>query len=112
MVNTYRRNIPNAAAVQAPLHVYMVGAKKNDKREIDWSKVMEEAFEKLKSDIANATLLSHPSPEADSRVVSDASDFKMGAALEQYLDNSWKALAFFRESLTQHKLNIVHMTLN
>ena len=34
MINFYRRNIPRAAEVQAPLNVYLTDVKKNDKREI------------------------------------------------------------------------------
>lgn len=44
---------------------------------------------------AQATLLAFPSPEAPTRLVTDASDLGMGAALEQYLDGSWRPLAFF-----------------
>jgi len=40
-------------------------------------------------------MLSHPSAEAETRLISNASDFAKGAVLEQRLDNSWKPLAFF-----------------
>lgn len=35
VINFYRRFIKNAAQTQAPLHNYLVGAKKNDKRLLD-----------------------------------------------------------------------------
>ena len=85
----------NAARTQAPLNVYLEGSVKKDKREIVWSPEAEEAFLKTKSDLANATLLSHQCIDAQTRVVSDASDNHMGASLEQHLDRSWKPLTFF-----------------
>ena len=68
---------------------------KNDKRLIPWDSEAESAFEQVKSDLANATLLSHPVRDAPTRLVSDASNFGIGASLEQWLDNALKALAFF-----------------
>lgn len=35
IINFYRKSLKNAAEVQAPLHVYLVGAKKKDKRLIE-----------------------------------------------------------------------------
>ena len=95
MINFYRRNIPRATEVQAPLNAYLTDVKKNDKREIAWTPEAEAAFEKAKTGLINATLLSHPCMDAKMRVVTDASDTSMGAALEQLIDGSWKSLAFF-----------------
>ncbi|XP_033224799.1 uncharacterized protein LOC117177867 [Belonocnema kinseyi] len=60
LVNFYRRSLPQAAYVQAPLHSYLSDSRKNDRREIEWTHEAEEAFVKIKNDLANATLLSHP----------------------------------------------------
>lgn len=83
MINHYRRSLPNAASVQAPLFKYTQESKKNDKGEILWFAEAERAFKKVKEDLANAALLSHPASDAQNRVVTDASDFAMGAVLEQ-----------------------------
>lgn len=99
-LNFYRRSLPHAASVQAPLHAYLTDARKNDKREIIWSQEAETAFVKSKNDLANAALLIHPSDTAEIRVVTDASDIAMGAVLEQKLCNSWKPLAFFSRKFT------------
>jgi len=48
MIYFYRRFIPNAARTQAPLHKYLQGTKKKDKRPIQWNTEAEEAFEKRK----------------------------------------------------------------
>lgn len=100
VVNFYRRRIPHAASAQAPLHVYLRESRKNDKREIAWTPEAEGAFNQIKKDLANATLLAHPSEDAETRVVSDASDFAMGAVLEQRSGNSWRPLAFFSKKFS------------
>lgn len=62
---------------------------------INWSPEAEAAFELTKKCLAEATLLNHPSGNAKTRMITDASDFAMGAALEQYFNEFWKPLAFF-----------------
>lgn len=99
-VNFYRRSLPKAASVQSVLHAYLTDSRKNDKREIPWTQEAEAAFAQAKEDLANAALLAHPSATADTRVVSDASDFAMGAALEQRFSDEWKPLAFFSRKFT------------
>lgn len=95
MVNFYRRNVPHAAKTQAPLNSLFIDSHKNDKREIEWSDELIEAFVKTKHDFANAILLVHPRTGADLRIVTDASDFAMGAVVEQENEGNWEPLAFF-----------------
>ena len=95
MVNFYRKSLPRAAEIQAPLQKFLRDSQKNDKRPVAWDPEADAAFEKVKHDLANATLLSHPSRDAKIRLVSDVSNFGMGASLEQLLDDTWKPLAFF-----------------
>ena len=83
MINFYRLSIPHAAPMQAPLNVYLRDSKKNDKRPIAWSEEAESAFNKIKACLAEATLLAHPRHSAETRIVTDASDFALGAVLEQ-----------------------------
>ena len=99
-VNFYRRFLPNVAAVQAPLNQFLVGAQKNDKREVPWTEEAEKAFNKTKTDLAEATLLSHPSMDAPTRVVSDASDTQLGGALEQLQRGAWRPLALLSRKFT------------
>ena len=119
-VNFYRRCLPRAAQVQAPLNRYLEDSRKKDNREIIWTTEAEAAFAKTKSDLANATLLCHPSPEAPTRIVSDASDDHMGGALEQFQSGSWKHLASFsrkfspaqtRYSAYDHELTAMYESL-
>ena len=105
LVNFYRKLLHNAAIVQAPLNEYLRDSRKNDKRPIIWTPVAEEAFNECKESLANATILSHPSDAAETRLVCDASDFAIGAALEQRLDDLWKPLAFFSRKLNSAQQN-------
>ena len=67
-----------AAQTQAPLNAFLLDSKKNDKREIPWHSEAEQAFEQVKRNIADATLLFHPCETAETRLVTDASDTAMG----------------------------------
>ena len=64
MVNFYRRNIKNAASIQAPLTKYLMQSKKNDKTPILWSEEAEAAFHRIKEELVKATLLVHPAHDA------------------------------------------------
>lgn len=102
MINYYRRNMPNAAEVQAPLNAYLVNSKKNDKTPIKWTSEAEAAFEKCKQDLAGATLLVHPAENGKLRLATDASDTAIGAVIEQKINNgSWLPLAFFSKKFTK-----------
>ena len=104
MANFYRRSLPKAAEVQAPLYVFTKDSRKNDQREIVWTNEAEKAFEQIKADLINATLLYHPSKNAETRVITDASDFAMDAALVQKLVGSWKPLAIFLRKFASAQL--------
>lgn len=100
IINFYRRFIKNAAQAQVPLHAYLRGVKRKDKREIKWNDEANRAFELCKSQIANACLLAYPSPNAVLTLHADASDTCMGAVLEQKEKNMWTPLGFYSKKLT------------
>ena len=56
-------------------------------------------IEKLKKDLADATLLVHPSCTLPLVLTVDASDFAIGAALHQVRDNILEPLGFFPKKL-------------
>lgn len=105
MLNFYRSYLRNAATTQAPLHIFITNSRKNDKRIIKWNARAEDAFNKCKASLAKAALLAHPSPVAEIRLVTDASDFAMGAVLEQRRFSSWEPLAFFSRKFTPAQKN-------
>lgn len=103
-VNFYRRSIPHAAEAQAPLNEYLRESRKKDKREVAWSPEAVRAFEGIRTEIARAALLAHPCNGAETRVVTDASDFAMGAVLEQRIEGSWRPLSFFSRRFSPPQL--------
>lgn len=100
MLNFYRRFIPNAASIQAPLHTYLVGSKKKDERPITWTAEARLAFQRCKQDLANIATLQFPLPDAPLSLTVDASDIGIGAALQQLSKGTWRPLAFFSRKLT------------
>ena len=47
----------------------------------------------------------HPSSDAETRLVTDASDSMMGGALEQLFDGIWKSLGFFSQNFSSAQRN-------
>ena len=105
MINFYRRCIPRAAEIQAPLYVYQQDSKKNDKRKIQWTPEAEEAFANCKASLAANTMLSHLSPTAPLILSTDASDTSLGAALNQILENTPEPISFFSRKLSPAERN-------
>ena len=100
MMNFYRRFIPKAASLQVPLNHLLKGRKLKGNAPIQWSTAAETAFQALKDALSNAALLAHPSSRSKLAIMVDASDFAMGATLQQQEEGAWKPLAFFTKSLS------------
>lgn len=105
VINFYRRFIPNAAAHQATLHLMCKNCKKTDRTPLQWQPEAIAAFEQCKHDLANATLLVHPSTSAPIALTVDASNTAMGAVVEQFENNMWKPLSFFSKKFNSAQLN-------
>ena len=99
MLNYYRRFLPGLAGLLVPLHQALAGATKPSN--FKWSADCEVAFKAAKSSLANATLLQHPSPFAETAITVDASDHAIGAELAQKPKSSgnWKPVAFFSKTV-------------
>ncbi|GBO18941.1 Transposon Ty3-G Gag-Pol polyprotein [Araneus ventricosus] len=100
MVNYYHRLIPNIATILSPLNQLLVGAKKHDKREIQWNIETEKSFQDIRDAMAKATLLYHPSVDAKLALVTDCSDFAMGGVLQEISSDGPKPLGFFSKKLS------------
>lgn len=98
MVNFYRRFIPSAAELQAPLNALLTGAVKGS-HPINLTGDELAAFEACKESLANSALLAHPDCSAKLALVTDASDKAIGAVLQQLKDDAWEPLAFFSRKL-------------
>lgn len=101
MMNFYRSCLPHQAESQHELNKYLHNSKKNDKTPIKWSQEAEQAFEKCRQSILEATTLTHPIPNAPLSLYTDASNTSIGAVLQQKVDNVWKPLAFFSKSMSE-----------
>lgn len=89
MVNFYRRFIPTAADLQAPLHDILKGPKAKGSQSVQWIPELEKAFTTCKESLATATLLAHPHPGARLGLFTDASSQSIGAYLQQLVDDNW-----------------------
>ena len=95
LINYYHRFIPHAAHVLQPLNA----ALRKSAGPFSWTPQLDVAFIQAKEALANAALLVHPQPDADTSITVDASDRAIGASLEQFVDGAWKPIAFFSASL-------------
>jgi len=64
MLNFYRRFIPQAASIHAPLHAALAGPKVKGSQSVDWTPTMVQAFEDCKANLSRATILAHLHPSA------------------------------------------------
>jgi len=99
MINFYRRFIPGAARVQAPLNDLLQGNAKG-RTPVTWSPAADAAFDQCKDALARATLLAHPKLDAPLAIFTDASDFAIGAVLQQRVNGAWQPLEFFSKKLS------------
>lgn len=106
LLNFYRRYLKNAADTQAILHEYLKGAKKNDRRKVDWTEDAIKKFEKCKQDLANVTLLAFPRYECPLALFCDASNFAIGSVLQQKDSKlGWQPIAFYSKKLNNAQKN-------
>nr|VZI40011.1 unnamed protein product [Spirometra erinaceieuropaei] len=84
MVNFYRRFLPKCADLMLPLTNMLSGPK----GPLELTGEALTAFERIKNSLADATLLTHPAPEAQLSLMVDASNVAVGAVLQQHLTGS------------------------
>lgn len=100
MVNYYRRFLPKAAELQAPLHDALSGPKMKGSTPFPWTPAREEAFSACKEHLATATLLAYPVDNAPLALFTDVSLTAAGAVLQQFVNDAWQPLAFFSKKLS------------
>ncbi|BHF61207.1 hypothetical protein SprV_0100418000 [Sparganum proliferum] len=96
MVNFYRRFLPNCADLMLPLTNLLSGPK----GPLELRGHALTAFERIKTSLADATLFTHPAPEAPLSLMVDASTVAVGAVLQQHINDSTRPLAFFSKKLS------------
>ena len=95
LVNFYHRFLPNTLQ---PLNE-LLATSKDSTRDIPWSDKATAAFTTIKETLVNATLLSHPKPDAPTSIMADASDVAIGAVLQQRIGNDWRPISYFSKKL-------------
>ncbi|GFT44507.1 transposon Tf2-6 polyprotein [Trichonephila clavipes] len=86
LFNFYRRFVPKAAHLLAPLNKFLEGIKN---------------FKKSKKVSSDATLLRHPIPGAKLSLWTDASEKAVGGSLMQLCQNNWEPVAFLSVKLSK-----------
>lgn len=104
MINFYRKFLPHALKHQSKLQTLINGNIKNDNTPVIWTPDTEDAFEKCKQELAEATVLTHPAKNAQLALFVDASDTAVGAALHQCIDGNLQPLGFYSKKLTGAQL--------
>ena len=95
MIDQMNRFSPHLAQLSQPLRE-LLGSKKT----WIWGSAQQEAFEKLKAEIATPRVLAHYDVTADIKISADASSYGLGAVLLQSQSDTWKPVAFTLRSLT------------
>lgn len=103
-LNFFRRFIPKAAKIQAPLNELLHGNIKG-KTPIPWTPKTTAAFNASKDSLARAAMLAHPADDLPLAIFSDASDFAIGASLQQWVKDTWEPLAFYSKKLNDAQKN-------
>jgi hypothetical protein len=100
LCNYYRRFIRGFARIAAPLTKLL----RKDK-EFTWDEKERNAFNELKKRLTSAPVLRIPDPDLPYQLETDASDFAVGAVLQQNDGDGWKPVAFHSRRLSNAEEN-------
>jgi len=100
LASYYRRFVKNFANVAEPLTKL---TRKNTK--FEWTDEAQEAFDRLKRALQEATTVAFPHPDKPCILDTDASDIAIGAVLSQVIDGVERPVAFFSRIMSQTQRN-------
>ena len=96
MVNQLGKFTPKIAEISQPLRELL-----SSKRTL-WGPSQDEAFERLKTELTQPTVLTLYDPEATLKVSADASTFGLGAVLlQQHGPTEWKPVAYASRAMSE-----------
>ena len=95
LVNFNARFMPNLATIAEPLRRL---TKKDDP--FKWKKAQQQAFDKLKKDLANTQTLAYFDQNAPTQVIADAGPVGLGAVLVQKQQGQHRVISYASRSLT------------
>lgn len=94
-INYYGSFIPDMSTVCEPLNML-----RRKETKFKWTEICNDAFDKLKLSLAEATMLVHYDPSVPLVLATDASDYGIGAVLlHQYPDKTEKPIAHASKTL-------------
>lgn len=96
LVNYYHRFIPRCSSLVHPFRDLLT-----PKAVFEWTSKHQEAFDHLKTTLAQRALLAFPRAELPLAITCDASDLGLGAVLEQRSSHGWEPLAFHSRVLSK-----------
>jgi hypothetical protein len=102
LVNYYRRFIPSAATLLAPL-TDLTGKRRNNT--VEWEGVHEDAFVKLKQSLAQTPILKLPDLSKEFVLQTDASNVGIGAVLLQEHEGVKHPIAYASKKLLPRERN-------
>ena len=82
-----------------PLHALLT-ASKPKAQALNWNDDALAAFNATKEALASASLLTYPTTDAPTCLMTDASDTALGAVLQQYVNGTWHPISFFSRKMT------------
>ncbi|GFR99934.1 transposon Ty3-G Gag-Pol polyprotein [Elysia marginata] len=98
MINFYHRFIPQAASLLLPLHDAL--RKPQPRQLIGWTTDMDHAFTSCKAALADATMLSHPKPNAPIALTTDVYDQAVGGCIGTVRAGRVAAFCIFQQTVT------------
>jgi hypothetical protein len=96
-----------AAPLMGKLKLNRQDGKKGSKLRLKWTSEEEEAFTKLKARMCENMELCQVNLDKPFTLRCDASDYAIGAELQQEVDNKWRPVALYSRKLTKSQLNWV-----
>ena len=94
-----RKFLSNRAALLKPLYETVKSTHK--KTQLNWTSVMQTAFNAAKCSLSASATLAHPLPNSTIALTIDASDIGIGACLEQHTERGWQPISFFSKKLKE-----------
>ena len=101
LVNFYHRFIPHCSAILADLTGQISGPKH---AKVTLTEAAIKSFETAKAEILKITKLAYPLHSAPYTLTTDASDFALGAVLQQEQGDELKPIAFFSRKMSQAQM--------
>ena len=95
MVNQLSKFTPNIASLTKPLREPL-----STKKSWCWSHFQDEAFEKVKMELTKPSILAFYSPDANSKISSDASSFGLRVMLLQQHADKWRPVAYASRAMS------------